>query len=354
MAPKAQVVSRKRPAALAPGAAAPPAGTPKRRAAEEATAPESAAPGDSAAVEAAATPGGGLQDVLTLIRSGLAVGGGRDGQQAALRGVAEALMNHWDLWIGGQSHCIAELEAYVHAPTHQDPYTHGDTDQERCGVWYFHRKGGSFKGGSFKGLDLACGDGGGSVIAGLLLRSVRPLNNGVAGDVLEGPCLLVDRILELNGKPSIVAFVSGRRAAELSAEVTEGLCMKPATAPRSDKVWPAPRVGLVLRKHDAQKTHMSGGSPADFVARFYRFSTAPRQLSKFRSGFAVAAYLGSDVSPATLATELGMAKVEEYTAAADRGVASGAPDRFADRKINTQPELCELVGACLAAARKGS
>jgi len=67
--------------------------------------------------------------------------------------------------------------------------------QTTCGVWYFHRKGGTYKSGSFKGMDLACGDKAGNVFAGLLLRAViDPLDK-----LIEGPCLVVDKILELNG-----------------------------------------------------------------------------------------------------------------------------------------------------------
>lgn len=142
-----------------------------------------------------------------------------------LRDTAEALLNRWDLWIGGQRHCLVEIEAYVHGPTHQDPYTHGDEGQNCCGVWYFHRHGGSFKAGSFKGLDLACGDGARGVHAGLLIRSVAPLEGSppaLAAPVTEGPCLVVDRILALNGKKSIADFVAGRAAKELPAEAAQG------------------------------------------------------------------------------------------------------------------------------------
>ena len=68
--------------------------------------------------------------------------------------------------------------------------------QASCGVWYFHKKGGTYKSGSFKGMDLACGDKDRDVFAGLLLRSVVDAD----GKLTEGPCLVVDKILELNGR----------------------------------------------------------------------------------------------------------------------------------------------------------
>eukprot|EP00438_Fugacium_kawagutii_P019613 Skav232786 [mRNA] locus=scaffold614:202164:202508:- [translate_table: standard] len=70
-----------------------------------------------------------------------------------------------------------------------------DLRQASCGVWYFHKKGGTYKSGSFKGMDLACGDKEGNVFAGLLLRAVIDPSD----KLIEGPCLVVDKILELNG-----------------------------------------------------------------------------------------------------------------------------------------------------------
>jgi len=264
-------------------------------------------------------------------------------------------MNEWDLWIAGQPHCVVELEAYVHGTGHADPYTHGDDGQNCRGVWYFHRKGGSFKGGTFKGLDLACGDGSRGVFAGLLLRSVRTLEGG-AGELVEGPCLVVDRILRLCGATSIAGLVGGRPAAALPAESTDGLWLRPAAAPRRERVWAAPRVGLVLRAEG--RTHMTGSRPADFVARPYRFSTAPQRLTKFRAGFAAPACLAALAACPAAVEELGgqlaLPRIGDYAAAVQRGARSAEPGRFLDRKIATQGELCELFGACCVAGLKRS
>jgi len=329
-------------------------------------APDAVAGGIEAAADAAARGGpspdsvsegaavaepvaGGLRAVLEPI---IAIGASHsqsppstaEAQATALEIVAKALVNEWDLWIAGQPHCIVELEAYIYGPGHADPYTHGDDGQNCCGVWYFHRRGGSFKSGTFKGLDLACGDGSRGVFAGLLVRSVRTL----AGELIEGPCLVVDRILELSGAASIAGFVEGKVAAELPAESTENLCLRPAKAPRSEAVWAAPRVGLVLRAEG--KTHMAGDRPADFVARPYRFSTAPWRLVKFRAGFAAPACLAASTAAAVeeLGRQLALPKIAEYKDAVDRGVRLAEPGRFLDQKITTQGVLCELFGACSA------
>eukprot|EP00927_Polykrikos_kofoidii_P079477 TRINITY_DN76261_c0_g1_i1.p1 TRINITY_DN76261_c0_g1~~TRINITY_DN76261_c0_g1_i1.p1 ORF type:complete len:397 (+),score=43.29 TRINITY_DN76261_c0_g1_i1:56-1192(+) len=297
-------------------------------------------------------------ELLEPVREGLPVDGLAK-QLALLRGVAHGLMNHWELWIAGRRHRIVEMEAYVHGFDHKDPYVHCDDGQRHGGCWYFHKQGNSFKGGSFKGLDLACGGGGGrgsgpdgSVRGGLLLRSVMevPESGGKGGELIEGPCLVVDRILRLCEQPSIAAFVAGRSTAELGALSTKGLSLKLAPFAWSDHVWEAPRVGLVLRE-DESKTH-SSGRPVDFVGRPYRFSVLPCRLGKFRAGFVAAAHVAArgGVDKSSVAVDfrkgLGLSRSDDYVAATEKGMREGCPDRFINRKIATQQDLCELYGAC--------
>lgn len=283
-----------------------------------------------------------LKEMLQCLSSGLAKASYASQVEAVAAAAAE-LMNAWDLWIAGKAFRIAEVEAYVHSPHHADPYAHGDEGQAACGVWYFHRKGGTYKSGSFKGMDLACGDKAGNVFAGLLLRAViDPLDK-----LIEGPCLVVDKILELNGKESIAAFAAGRAAADLLAVSTEGLRLAPAAEPRCDPVRSSARVGLVLRQEttDAKgpKTHMQG-RPIEFCTRPYRFSTVASRLTKYRSGFVATAHL----SGASDGDKLGLSdqNFAKYAKSAEDGKSSGDPSKWFNKKISTQPELCELIGAC--------
>ena len=310
-----------------------------------------AAAADAEAVATAAAPrAGGLPTLLAPLRAGLAATAGYATRREVLQKVAGALMNHWDLLVAGRRHRILELEAYVHGPAHADPYTHRDEGQEHCAAWYFHRKGGNYKGGSFKGLDLACGGGRGSgVCAGLLLRSVA---EDATGELAEGPCLVVDRILRLSGRPSVAALTGGRPAEELSAASFQDLRLAPAAAPRGAAVWAAPRVGLVLRAEGAGATH-SEGSPADFCTRAYRFSTQPERLGKWRSGFAAVAHLDQDPARRPETLRLPPRKLEEYLAAVEAGRAHSDPASFVNRPLRTQPELCELVGACTSSVGRG-
>lgn len=284
-----------------------------------------------------------LKNTLACLRSGLAESkNSYTSQVEALNSAAAALMNSWDLWIAGQPFRIVEVEAYVHSPHHADPYAHGDEGQATCGNWYFHKKGGTYKSGSFKGMDLACGDKESNVFAGLLLRAIIDSSE----KLIEGPCLVVDKILELNGKASIADFASGRSAAELSALSTEGLFLAPAVESRSHAVRSAARVGLVLREEDGgpktPKTHMHG-RPIEFCTRPYRFSTAPARLTKYRSGFVASAHLAGTNDDKLGLSEQNFAK---YVKSTEDGKSSSDPSKWFNKKITTQPELCELIGTC--------
>eukprot|EP01062_Namystynia_karyoxenos_P004215 TRINITY_DN11486_c0_g1_i1.p1 TRINITY_DN11486_c0_g1~~TRINITY_DN11486_c0_g1_i1.p1 ORF type:complete len:382 (+),score=151.89 TRINITY_DN11486_c0_g1_i1:74-1147(+) len=341
----------KRKAAAAAPAAKKPAAPPKKTqgdAAKAADVPKKAQAGpvDSGSLSAEAAA---LRAVLAPVAAGLPAGAAA--QQAALQKVAGELLLGWEMLIAGEVYRILELECYVHSDTHVDPYTHSDPDQEHCGVWYFHKRGGTFKAGSFKGMDLACGGkapagaGKEAVHAGLLIRSIE---DATTGHIVEGPCLVVDHILKKNLAPSIQGLVKGRGAADLPAAATPELRLRRAAKRLERRLWRAPRVGLVLKKEDpeskVQKAH-SSGRPDHFCTRPYRFATDPFKLKKLRCLFAAQAELDGDaaVLPELKLPAKGLA---EYVAATQRGAKEGKPERFVDKKLATQPELCELVGAC--------
>jgi len=91
---------------------------------------------------------------------------------------------------------IAEVELYLEP----DPYTHRDPHQiATSGKWYFHRQAGKgYKGGTFKGVDLTCGPAG--VAGGILIRAII---DGRTGDLIEGPCKVVEALLAATGFPDV-------------------------------------------------------------------------------------------------------------------------------------------------------
>lgn len=122
--------------------------------------------------------------------------------------IADAILNYTLLKVkgaGGVKHYrISEIEFYFNDFSgHKDTFTHGDEMQRHTGRWYFHKQNGlAFKSGTYKGLDLAIGKGD-KAVGGILFRAMMPVRVsekkaeplGAKSDFIEGPCLLVDRIL---------------------------------------------------------------------------------------------------------------------------------------------------------------
>ncbi|CAK0838560.1 unnamed protein product [Prorocentrum cordatum] len=270
---------------------------------------------------------GELGRVLGPVSGGLRGSSHSDDQQT-LRGVADALMNQWDLYIGGVAHSIVELEAYVHSTAHPDPYTHGEEGQGSCGAWYFHRQGRSFKGGSFKGLDLACGCARSGVFAGLLLRAV----SAGPGKLVEGPSLVVDHILptpdQRQGQRRGLRGLSIRRRAPRLQH--RGPALGAGEAPPR-RQGPVRAAGRPRAARGGGRRHALGGQSGGLLREGLPFSTAPARLGKWRCGFAAAARLQGD---AEALGELGLpaARLAAYLGAVDRGLAHGDPAAFVDKK----------------------
>jgi 3-methyladenine DNA glycosylase Mpg len=112
---------------------------------------------------------------------------------------------------------FVEVEAYLFAPPgFEDVFAHRDPMQyTTCGAWYFHKKGNSYKGGTYKGLDLTFGStANGGVSGGILLRSIV---NVSTLEIIEGPCRLVDHVLNLSGSSGIEEFVENHLQSKLDA-----------------------------------------------------------------------------------------------------------------------------------------
>lgn len=87
--------------------------------------------------------------------------------------LAPFLLNGVELVANGQSFLIKEVEFYFTCDAHPDPFTHCQTIQESCAVWYFHRTGNSYKSGcanssSFYPLRVV-----GNILMGILVELTR-------------------------------------------------------------------------------------------------------------------------------------------------------------------------------------
>lgn len=246
--------------------------------------------------------------------------------------IADRLLNRTALVVAGVPHRLTEVELYYHGPGHEDPFAHCDPVQLHAGRWYFHRTAGVYRGGSFKGLDLAFG--GGAAYAGVLFRGLVAAD----GHRVDGPSLLVDRLLMLTGLRTVAELdrtIGERLAWDKSAPValTDG-------APRQAKVLRTARVGLALRRFRPR--------PADpairFLFRRYRYLTDPRQTAKGKPHMALALHAaGESVAEIVARTGSPVGAARRYVGWYEQGRAEADLAPYYGRQWSVA-EFCRLHG----------
>jgi len=273
---------------------------------------------------------------------------------------------------------VAEVELYVtHKSLHNDPFTHADPLQRESGLWYFHRKGGSFKAGSFKGLDVTYGTP--QCPCGALIRSlvrmprfddaalkgstVAPvLSSPMKEHLIDGPSLVVDELLSACGAKDIAALVANQSARMPVDSAALTLQRAVQASPRAvvrGRVMLAPRVGLIPRE----------AKTIGWAARLLRFVTPDVACHMKHRGGLVAGALAvyrlrlaqgsASVAPVELAAMLKRTLATrgdvdgwsecETSAAAEPSDATAAEkkDVIGSSKLNTAPGAAGLVRAGL-------
>jgi hypothetical protein len=254
--------------------------------------------------------------------------------------VAEALLNHTLLVVKGAKETkfyrVSELEFYFNDySVHRDTFTHGDEMQRHTGRWYFHKQNGmAFKSGTYKGLDLAIGKGD-KAVGGILFRAMMPVRvtntsavpSSSKSDFIEGPCLLVDRILsdlQPDGSTSfdLVALHKHPKFSTICDAFDQNsiLHLLPLKGKKQEtqielpkrEIVCCPRVGLTLKKIDEHK-------PAFWLAD-YRFVIYPEFHAKMKD-FVILCLVKQGLSVAAVAakTAAKVSKVEEMKAGFERG-----------------------------------
>lgn len=256
---------------------------------------------------------------------------------AVFRDLAELLLNRTTLQIARRAHRFTELEIYWTGLAHADPFTHGDPMQQQLGSWYFHRSGGRYRGGTYKGLDIAFGSS--EAFGGILIRGIERVDDSPA--LIDGPCMVVDHILELTASPTIedlvrrggVAIESPDRRSPLHVELDAG-------SGRGRTVYATPRIGLTLKKGTTEARQR-------YIARPYRFLSEPARIRKGKPHLITALHQQGR-SPAEIATLTGTRRsvIEGYVAAFEAGHTRRVAEFDGDLSTD---ELCRLLGACAAA-----
>ena len=193
---------------------------------------------------------------------------------------ADKILNTSLLVCNGANAVICEVEFYFSDEIHLDPFNHKDKDQLTNGCWYFHKKnGGKYSNGNYKGLDITFGDIEKKIYAGILIRSIR------VGDlIVEGPCKVVNWILENSGVTSIDELVSQFNS--VPGSIREEILHLKKCEDRGNKITASPRFGLTLNK-----TKDVNDPRLKYIFKPYRFTTI-----KLKNGKAVLSLSSGDFS----------------------------------------------------------
>jgi hypothetical protein len=193
-----------------------------------------------------------------------------ENQQQNFGQIANFILNGANLNVNGHLFRIAEIEFYIYNHAHPDIFTHQSKDQMSCFGWYFHKSSDgkySYRGGTFKGLDLTCGSG--TTYGGILIRSIVNLSNG---ELTDGPCRVVNKILELTKCENIKELVCQKMSDDLSAD-NQILCLK-ENKMEHKTIFRSPRIGLTLKKSDHLDLRKL------YISKLYRYTTYPTKISK--------------------------------------------------------------------------
>lgn len=150
------------------------------------------------------------------------------------------LLNGAHLVIGGHLYRLGEIELYYFTDKHQDFYVHRDQLQYTFGNIYFHRfKGGEYRGGTYKGMDITFGSPGSCL--GVLIRTIQ---NVSTGQIISGPCNVVNHILEILGYESINDLVTAAGGNINILQQNKFMYLYPKESCSNEGVLHGPRVGL--------------------------------------------------------------------------------------------------------------
>lgn len=258
--------------------------------------------------------------------------------QAWFDAIADKLLNGVNLRAGGQTHRLVEVEFYLRAAEHPDPFTHGEPLQLQCGRWYFHRTAGVYRGGSFKGLDLTFGDG--TVYGGVLFRGLEAAD----GTFIDGPSLLVDHLLRLTKAASVRvldAMIAGRTAWDAS----NPLYLEDVEPPRTQPLLRSGRVGLTL------KNARNKAEAPRYLLLPYRYLTEPRRTAKGKVLMVLALHArGAGVEEIHQATGCPRKSVQRYLDDFEAGRGLADFSTYLGKELKPR-DLCRLHGTWHTAYR---
>jgi len=137
---------------------------------------------------------------------------------------------------------ICEVEMYKKCAEHSDGYVHCAKEQLMDNKWYFHRNHGkSYKVKTYKGLDITFGSEKDNIYFGVLIRGAREIESG---KIFQGPCVFVNRVLEIYGVGSVDELLKNLEVPLDISENKLNFIVKTRDELFSDKIYRGPRIGL--------------------------------------------------------------------------------------------------------------
>lgn len=170
---------------------------------------------------------------------------------------------------------ICEIEFYLKTDGHNDEYCHACPDQSTYGKWYFHKtKSGGYKGGTFKGIDLTLGESTDEKKSyfGVLIRSIFCEEDN---EFIEGPCKVVNKILELNSCKNVQDYLSKQNHSDLlSVRFSKNIHIKRCSGQKKYDIYSGPRIGLSEKYPDFR------AQPYRYVIMYDRIIKEKKKLVK--------------------------------------------------------------------------
>ncbi|AZL89788.1 hypothetical protein QKC54_gp0126 [Megavirus baoshan] len=160
--------------------------------------------------------------------------------ESEFNNLADYLLNKCYLVVNRTKWRLVEIEFYLYNKNHSDPYVHCDNDQLLNNTFYFHRfKNGTYKSGTFKGMDITLGCPKRKAYFGILIRSIQRISTG---EVIEGPCNTVNKILLKLGFTKIIELTDNNNLNIF--DKGQDLYLKPTNSLNNEIIYSGPRIGL--------------------------------------------------------------------------------------------------------------
>lgn len=249
---------------------------------------------------------------------------------------ADKLINNSFLVINGHKYNIMEIEFYLTCKDHPDPFTHQDKDQSIPNKWYFHKKGKTYKQGTYKGLDITFRPSHLSpnekCYGGILIRSIYNISNK---KFIEGPCNVVDHILNMCQYDSIHNFVNNNDKLDINDTFSQLHIL-----PRKRSIIPlynSPRVGLTLKQLNNLRVV--------YIMKNYRYMIEPQVFKKNRALIALQLYEeNTDISTISKCMNMPEKRIHNYIATYKLGTLEN-PDKYGGKNLKAD-ELIKLMASC--------